>query len=183
MATTKQNECKKCGALFPNWLKIDGKWVGLAGRSYCLDCSPRGSRNRKILKNYDGDQKHCLRCDVWKSLDAFHAGVSRKTGKSYPSSVCRSCSNEQSKEFARAMKRQAIHYKGGLCCDCHQAFHDSVYDFHHRDPSQKDFIVSDKKSCDWSMIKDELDKCVLLCSNCHRSRHFDSSNPNFCPHV
>lgn len=48
-------------------------------------------------------------------------------------------------------------------------------DFHHRDPQEKDFEIA--KARDYSLKKDgeklkrELDKCDLLCSNCHRELH------------
>ena len=45
-----------------------------------------------------------------------------------------------------------------------------VYDFHHRDPSQKDFSIS-KNAKSFEKCKQELDKCDLLCANCHRLRH------------
>lgn len=44
------------------------------------------------------------------------------------------------------------------------------YDFHHLDPNQKDFSIG-KQSKSFAVIRSELDKCVLLCSNCHRKRH------------
>jgi len=43
---------------------------------------------------------------------------------------------------------------------------DSAFDFHHRDPTAKSFNISNKKT--WEIIKEELDKCDLLCCLCHR---------------
>ncbi len=37
--------------------------------------------------------------------------------------------------------------------------------FHHKDPSKKDFGIS-RVTLKWDKIKPELDKCILLCSNC-----------------
>lgn len=45
-------------------------------------------------------------------------------------------------------------------------------DFHHLDPTQKDFGFGAKGyTRAWSKIQKELDKCVMLCSNCHRETH------------
>lgn len=45
-------------------------------------------------------------------------------------------------------------------------------EFHHKDPNSKDFNISQCRSHKFSQkIKDELDKCSLLCSNCHREEH------------
>ena len=45
-------------------------------------------------------------------------------------------------------------------------------EFHHLDPSQKDFGISSKGyTRSWDKVKEELDKCILVCSNCHREIH------------
>lgn len=68
-------------------------------------------------------------------------------------------------------KLEAIKYKGDKCLDCNQKYHYSVYDFHHRDPKQKDFDWSKLRLRSIAAINKELDKCDLLCANCHRKRH------------
>ena len=53
---------------------------------------------------------------------------------------------------------------GLLCLD--------VFDFHHIDPDEKDIKVADWMGrIKWATLKKELDKCILLCSNCHRIHH------------
>lgn len=46
-------------------------------------------------------------------------------------------------------------------------------DFHHLDPSQKDITVSRTVANKWSTerLQTEVDKCVIICSNCHRKVH------------
>ena len=44
------------------------------------------------------------------------------------------------------------------------------FDFHHVDPLQKDFTISQRMTS-FEAIQRELDKCVLLCSRCHREVH------------
>ena len=45
-------------------------------------------------------------------------------------------------------------------------------EFHHMDPTKKDFSISvDGMTRAWSKVKDELEKCVLVCANCHREIH------------
>lgn len=70
-------------------------------------------------------------------------------------------------------KRRCVEYLGDECADCHGKYHDAVYDFHHLDPSKKDFNVASGSTRNWDASKKELDKCVLLCANCHRIRHTD----------
>jgi len=49
--------------------------------------------------------------------------------------------------------------------------HYCVYDFHHLDPLTKDKNFDTIKSKSWEKVKEEIDKCQLLCSNCHRLAH------------
>jgi hypothetical protein len=48
-----------------------------------------------------------------------------------------------------------------------------AYDFHHKDPNEKDFMIS-KQAKSFEAIKAELDKCELLCAVCHRFEHDDA---------
>ena len=65
-------------------------------------------------------------------------------------------------------------YKGGKCerCGydkCEQALH-----FHHINPQEKDFQLSELYNlfgCDLEKGKQEVDKCQLLCANCHAELH------------
>ena len=67
----------------------------------------------------------------------------------------------------------AIEYKGSKCHDCEVSFeYPAVYEFHHTAPEHKDFAFGAKGySQAWSKVQLELDKCVMLCANCHRIRH------------
>lgn len=69
----------------------------------------------------------------------------------------------------RELKRRSIEYKGGECICCGYDEHPGVLDFHHVDPNTKEFGISGKgMTRSWEKIKAELDKCVLVCANCHR---------------
>jgi len=62
-----------------------------------------------------------------------------------------------------------VNYKGGRCeqCGIDDLF---LLDFHHINPEEKLFRISD---CirSWDKFKKEVDKCKLLCANCHRTEH------------
>jgi len=72
----------------------------------------------------------------------------------------------------RKLRERAIAYLGGECQNAKCRFKGgaAAYDFHHPDPLEKDFTIS-KKMTSWEKIKPELDKCVLVCANCHRLIH------------
>lgn len=71
-----------------------------------------------------------------------------------------------------ANKIKAVAYKGGSCERCGYNKSIRALAFHHTDPSQKDFMISDNGNLrSWDKIKTELDKCIMLCANCHSEEH------------
>lgn len=74
-------------------------------------------------------------------------------------------------EQRRKIKQKAIEYKGGACEKCSYSRSIRSLVFHHLDPEEKDFSISHPISKKWNLIKLELDKCVLLCTNCHGEIH------------
>lgn len=73
-------------------------------------------------------------------------------------------------EARRKLKARAVAYKGGKCELCGYSKSLAAMEFHHRDPGTKDFKVSGTHRR-WEAIRPELDKCTLLCANCHRELH------------
>ena len=70
------------------------------------------------------------------------------------------------------LRTMAKEYKGGKCTLCGYNKYLGALDFHHLDPSKKDFGISvDGFTRSWEKIKRELDKCILICANCHREVH------------
>lgn len=65
-----------------------------------------------------------------------------------------------------------IEHFGNRCHDCDRKYEMCQYDFHHLDPKEKEVNVSTLFSKSRENQKKELDKCILLCANCHRLRHF-----------
>jgi 5-methylcytosine-specific restriction endonuclease McrA len=69
----------------------------------------------------------------------------------------------------RKIKEMAIVYKGGKCQICGYRKFQGALDLHHLDPKTKNFAIGDKGyTRSWEKVRAELDKCVLLCANCHR---------------
>ena len=86
---------------------------------------------------------------------------------------CIRCQNRDKSERGRIRKDRAIRYLGGKCDDCDGEFIRNVYDFHHRVAKDKVAELSSLWCKKWETIQEELDKCDLLCSNCHRIRHYE----------
>jgi hypothetical protein len=70
----------------------------------------------------------------------------------------------------RRIKLFAIEYKGGKCMICGYGRCVGALDLHHIGDKKFNFST-DAYLHSWKVIKTELDKCVLLCSNCHRELH------------
>ncbi len=69
----------------------------------------------------------------------------------------------------RKIKELAIQQKGGQCEVCGYRKCQGALDLHHRNPKTKHFGISDKGyTRSWERVKAELDKCILVCANCHR---------------
>lgn len=68
------------------------------------------------------------------------------------------------------LKERAVAFLGGKCAICGYDKCPSAFDFHHLDSSEKDFEISAKMTWD-AALEAELQKCALLCSNCHREVH------------
>lgn len=71
----------------------------------------------------------------------------------------------------RKRKEEALEYLGGACKHCGYAEHPAALQFHHVDPATKDFSWNKLKLKSWDKIHKELDKCIILCANCHAIEH------------
>ena len=68
-----------------------------------------------------------------------------------------------------------VEYKSSLKCNKCEESHEAVLDFHHLGNESKDFNVSQAAARGLSIkkIQDEINKCIVLCSNCHRKLHWE----------
>ena len=71
----------------------------------------------------------------------------------------------------RAIKKMLIERAGGKCAICGYDKCVRALEFHHLDPNKKDFGISKTLTKNIQTLKDEVDKCILLCSNCHAEEH------------
>lgn len=70
------------------------------------------------------------------------------------------------------LRQMARDYKGGKCVVCGYDRCQRALSFHHIDPQMKEFGLSVKGlTRSWEKIRKEIDKCVLLCANCHMEVH------------
>lgn len=109
--------------------------------------------------------------------------------------VCRNCHRVLTQQIARSKpnrekycdymdnrrdnhKQKCVDYAGGECQICNlRTTNYAVYDFHHVNPATKIYNIGPLNSKDWEeVVQPELNKCALLCANCHVSLHTGRHN-------
>lgn len=129
--------------------------------------------------------KTCNDCKRELSLDQFSKNASKKDGLNQK---CKDCQrayyrvyyssdkekdrikrrNEKFKADAKELIRAE---KDRPCADCGIKYPHYVMDFDHLDPKQKEFGVASMINCgSLDLIRKEIAKCEVVCSNCHRER-------------
>ena len=122
----------------------------------------------ETISKYLLEKRVCPRCNIEKKREEFYA----RRGAQCSSSYCKICTNEQTIERQHTLKKMAVEYKGGSCVKCGYNKCLRALDFHHLDKNEKDFNIGQKKYTSLSeKVRQELDKCILVCSNCHREIH------------
>ncbi len=132
------------------------------------------------------ETKLCKTCNTEKPLtgDFWHKAKRRPDGWEYS---CKECVkertrnnyhsnkekwNETTKRNHRKRREKLQELKASLSCTkCNEQRH-WLLDFHHVDPTQKDFQLSQGERYGWEKVQSEIEKCVVLCSNCHRDFHY-----------
>ena len=94
--------------------------------------------------------------------------------------------SEAVKRWRQNTKRRAIEAFGGKCCICEYDKCDEALEFHHLDPTNKEFTFGQMRGNikGWGTIINELRKCVMLCSCCHKEVHspqLETEVPNDAP--
>lgn len=85
---------------------------------------------------------------------------------------CCKCASESVQKRREKIKLLAIKYKGGKCQCCGYDKCVEALEFHHIDPATKEFGIGENGyTRSWNKTKQEIDKCILVCANCHREIH------------
>lgn len=112
-------------------------------------------------------EKICSDCKTLKPLSEYY--LKNKEKQSY-NSYCKDCSKTAATKSKRNFKDDCIDYKGGSCINCGYSKCRAALEFHHLESDLKEFELSRKTNLN-NEVKLELDKCILVCANCHREIH------------
>lgn len=123
---------------------------------------------KTIPRSENSEYKFCPRCETDKLKTEFY---NRRNGKGN-SVYCKPCSNNQTVERQKDFKQKCIDYKGGKCVCCGYSKCNNALEFHHLDPLEKDFSISSARFTTFdTRVINELNKCTLVCRNCHAEIH------------
>ncbi len=104
------------------------------------------------------------------SVKHYAPGKRKKTARTYDDFLIQQ--KEHKRKLRAMIKKQCIEYLGGKCKLCGYNKCDKALDFHHVNPEKKDFSIGQNNTrYRFDQLKPELDKCVLLCKNCHAEVH------------
>lgn len=132
----------------------------------CASCgkgfAPRQLVDGTIRSLYS--RRHCLDCSPFGSHNTSRSPriASRERR--------RASQRRYETKRKKALTSLALDAKGGRCEDCGYARCASALELHHRDPANKAFALRGTRRPPAAVLA-ELEKCVLLCANCHRRRH------------
>lgn len=144
--------CKTCQAPFPVWMVIDGVRRNLASREHCLVCVPRGSRFLANGQPKRDPERNRQRQKEWCQKKTAQLGRHPLTHK------------------REIRKRWLLDLIGGVCQGCGYQRCQKNLAFHH---------LADKTTGtsggflqqNLAVVVAEVEKCVLLCHNCHGEVH------------
>lgn len=91
--------------------------------------------------------------------------------KSTGSYKCKECSKNAVIEKRKRNKIALVEYKGGKCEICGYDKCIDALEFHHLDKKTKSFGIGCGDTKSLESLKKEADKCIMVCSNCHKELH------------
>lgn len=159
-----KKECGKCGEILPidNFTKSKGGYysskckrcVNEYGKQYRSD-KDRKQKMREYHKKYMSNRKN-------RDTKNEYIRKYRKTEKAKEKNV------ETNRNWKMKEKQKAVSYLGGKCSICGYDKCLTALEFHHINPSEKEMYNSH-----WKFERNipELNKCILVCANCHREIH------------
>jgi len=124
-------------------------------------CPTRGPRRRPGVQQarVAGQREALVVCDLH--------GASPHVRDPRGSYRCRKCRAEAVVRRRRRVKQILVAEAGGCCRLCGYSRCPAALEFHHLDPSTKEFSLAQRGARSIERLRVESRKCVLLCSNCH----------------
>lgn len=132
----------------------------------------------------DSISRACSRCKASKPIEEFNF---RNRSAGLRHIYCRECGKQYTQNHYKRNKRQYIErslranakrrdylhqMKSRPCADCGVQYPYYVMDFDHREGEEKEFEMNRVSYVTMRAIKREIEKCDVVCANCHRERTY-----------
>lgn len=166
----KNEVCRYCKKEYAIFTYFEGKKIWKPKRFACFDCVPYipGTSFVQTRNTLDG-RRQCKTCQKVLSFSEFSPTNANGGLNIY----CKGCARIKKLRHGQKFKKECVEYKGGKCSVCGYMKCFAALEFHHRNPAEKDFAISKLNTAILTdAIKKELDKCDLVCSNCHKEIHY-----------
>ena len=149
-----------------------GKLLGITGTGVRFHLKKYGLQsNFQSFKDKDcyrtETHKQCPKCSEIKELKDFD-----KRANGDIQSYCRECFNDNRYTLLKQHKRTLVEEFGGCCSICGYNKNYSALEFHHLESKEKDFHLGSAKTTNIDKLRKEVEKCILVCSNCHKELHY-----------
>lgn len=131
-----------------------------------------------------GVKKYCSKCEAEKNSTDFRKDTSRPDGLYYMCKLCARAktkmvyhekyadkANERNRNRISLHKQRINELKETLKCALCDEDNSACLDFHHLDPTTKEFGIGGRLHVSWERVLLEVQKCICICSNCHRKLH------------
>ena len=123
------------------------------------------------------ETKICTKCNRELPIEDFHW---RNKEKGTRRAECKYCRIDHMLQVFKDKKSIIAEMKSEI--KCQKCGEDKSYmlDFHHIDPNEKDESIAKMVHHTYGMKKvlNEIEKCTVLCANCHREFHYLEENCN-----
>jgi hypothetical protein len=138
-------------------------------KKYDLKTKHKSFKNISPEEKINKNNQYCEICKV--KLNDKNAYLRKEKNRNVFHGHCKECFSKNLFEKRFNFKKKALEYKGDCCESCGYNKDITALEFHHKNPAQKEINPAKLYHKPWDFAKEELDKCSVLCSNCHREEH------------
>lgn len=129
-----------------------------------------GQYRKEVLKIDEENTKVCSSCNLELPISSFYSNGYQSNGKKKYKAKCKHCQTLCDKTRTEDIILKIVGvYSCKICgySKCKQAL-----EFHHLDPKLKEYQITNLNTHKEDTIVKELEKCILVCANCHREIHY-----------